>query len=134
MFTETLLADAGIPHAPARAKVRRAARAGPPSDPFAFRVSTTRHGARVKNCSPTGSVTGTHAENSEVFPSESRAVAVTCPPGGTDVGNTGSKAVIPAEFVPTAIAPRKNLPSPYPEALHVSLQKNSRRKPEFGFD
>jgi hypothetical protein len=50
MFTEIALAESGIPQTPAREKVRwlSGASAGPPSGPMGFRVSTARHGVRVK--------------------------------------------------------------------------------------
>jgi hypothetical protein len=49
MFTETETAETGMPHVEVTVKSRTALgwRAGPPRGSFAFRVSTTRHGASV---------------------------------------------------------------------------------------
>ena len=75
----------------------------------------------------------TQAENSEVLPEGSVAVAVTkTSPGGKANGGSGPKVALgvplPAQTpVVTFVEPRKVFPSPLPEGSQFALEKNSSR-------
>jgi len=81
-------------------------------------------------------VTKRHAENSDVLPAESVAVAVMKDPGGTLTERVVSKPVLHEASVVTetlpARPPRFVSPSPNPEGSHELLEKNWRMKLEFG--
>ena len=66
------------------------------------------------------------AENSEVFPLGSVAVAVTDRPAGI-CGMVTAKEALPLPFVVTLAAPTKVWPSPKPEGSTLMFVKNSIR-------
>src|SRR4051794_30299209 len=69
------------------------------------------------------------AENSDVLPAASVAVAVTTRPVATPTGKLTENAALPLPSVLTAVKPRKVWPSPKPDGSAASLAKNSSRKP-----
>ncbi len=60
------------------------------------------------------------AENSEVLPSESVAVAVTLCPGATSLDGLTLKEALPLPSVVTLLWPTRVLPSSSPEGLEKS--------------
>src|SRR5262245_21060519 len=77
-------------------------------------------------------VTGATAENSEVLPAGSVAVALTTCPSATATGNVAVKLTSPLPSVVTVVAPRKVCPSPNPDGSATALAKNSMRKTVLG--
>ena len=73
-----------------------------------------------------GPGTARHAENSDVFPAASVAVAVIHAPSAAD-GRTATKATLPPESVIWSAAPRNRWPGPLPEASQTIVEKNSIR-------
>ena len=65
------------------------------------------------------------AENSEVLPAGSVAVAVTNWPPETEVGKVKLKLALQPPSVVTGMEPIKVFPSPLPEGSHAGLAKNS---------
>ena len=63
-----------------------------------------------------------HAENSEVLPAGSVAVAVMFSPGATAFVMVASKVALPAALVVTVAEPTKVSPSPLPEASQVLFE------------
>src|SRR6266542_1019018 len=90
-----------------------------PSRCFASRVGTEE--GRVAK------VTLAHAENSDVLPAGSVAVAVMTWPA-VFTGNVTLKAALQEPSVVTVVEPRNLCPSPYPEGSQEGLEKNSIEK------
>ena len=67
-----------------------------------------------------------HAENSEVLPDGLVAVAVMTSPTEAAVGSVRLKVAFPLALVVVDPEPRNVRPSPFPEASHDALEKNSR--------
>src|SRR6266566_7207484 len=124
-LNETACASAGMPHWPPMTNVRSAlaARAGAPYGPAAPRVSATRHGVTVWYCA----WSEVHAENSEVFPAGSVAVAVRRACGETVTGRFTLNVALHEPSVVTSVEPRNVCPSPEPEGSQEALEKNSIR-------
>jgi hypothetical protein len=76
-----------------------------------------------------GMGTATQAENSEVLLAGSVAVAVIACPPATATGSVALKGALPVPSVATVMAPRNACPSPWPDASHAALEKNSMLKP-----
>jgi hypothetical protein len=72
-----------------------------------------------------GQLTGLQAENSDVVPPESVAVAVMEFPTAGPATEKVNVGVLPLASVATGIDPRKIAPSPDPLALQDVLEKNS---------
>src|SRR5579885_671801 len=73
-------------------------------------------------------VTATQAENSDVSPVASVAVAVMLCPLATATGRVALIVALPEESVGTFTEPRKTCPSPLPDGSHEGFEKNSTRK------
>jgi hypothetical protein len=74
---------------------------------------------------PTSAGTVTHSENSDVFPIESVAVAVTTCPGARPTGSTTLIGALQKASVATDVDPINVAPWPKPEESHELLEKNS---------
>src|SRR5688500_5658084 len=68
------------------------------------------------------------AENSEVLPFGSVAVAVTTSPGLVAAASVGLKLTSPPASVITEVEPRNVRPSPWLEVSHDGFEKNSSSK------
>ena len=71
------------------------------------------------------SVTNRHAENSEVLPLGSVAVATTRLPLGASSPKPSIKLTLPVLSVVTLVRPKKRSPSPCPDTSHALVLKNS---------
>src|SRR5262245_48141703 len=79
-----------------------------------------------------GLATTKGAENSDVFPDDSVAVAVTIFPTGTAPAGEKVNAAFPSPSVVTTTAPSNRAPSPNPDGSTASLLKSSIRTVVFG--
>ena len=68
-----------------------------------------------------------HAENSEVFPVGSVAVAVTNRPSGVATPSVVVKIALPLASVAIDASPRNASPSPFPDGSHEVFVKNCKR-------
>ena len=77
------------------------------------------------------SVTATHAENSEVLPGTSVAVAVMARPKATLTGRSSENTpLLSIKAVATWAEPKNVSPSPWPDGSQAGLEKNRRMKKE----